>query len=33
VLLDRLMAAVKAHRGSTPQADDETAMVVAPRRA
>jgi sigma-B regulation protein RsbU (phosphoserine phosphatase) len=32
VLLDRLMAAVKAHRGSTPQADDETAMVVAPRR-
>lgn len=31
-LLDRLMAAVKAHRGLTPQADDETAMVVAPKR-
>ena len=31
-MLDRLMGAVKKHRGGTPQADDETAVVIAPKK-
>jgi sigma-B regulation protein RsbU (phosphoserine phosphatase) len=30
--LDRLASAVRQHRGSTPQTDDETALVISPRR-
>jgi sigma-B regulation protein RsbU (phosphoserine phosphatase) len=30
-VLERLMGAVRTHRGTTPQTDDETALVVVPR--
>jgi sigma-B regulation protein RsbU (phosphoserine phosphatase) len=31
-LLERLTGAVRAHRGINPQNDDETALVISPRR-